>query len=481
MKKGLKKTKISYIAFVMVLIISFCSMVGCTQNDTKSQSEGSSEETSTTISTINEDEKVYVSLKETFEYLGGTFSIEGGNSTAKKDKDIVKVDENSKEAYLNSNKIVMSDVPKVKNDDLYVPIDFLTQVVDARVNFDSEKNSVNIRKEMSLKYTKGFKVEYLKGGMKKITDADKRTIILVAKGKEVPEEYKNDIIINTPIDNVLIASTTQGCMLRALDEIPSIIGVTTKQDQWQINGVADAMKNGKIQYVGQNTAPDYEKISSLKPSITFMYSGPSGLHSMMKKYDELNLKYAANNEYLEEDPLGRMEWMKFISAFYDKEELAEKIFNDAVNKVNDTKNKVANIKKPKVAWGMVSKGKVYVPKPNSYVEKMIEIAGGEYVFKDSDVGNGNISLEEFYAKAKDADILMYSSLNQYTPTLKDMLDQAPILEDAKPIKDKQVWCFSPDYYQSIDKTDELVTDLAAIFHSKEYGGYNVKHYIKYTE
>lgn len=215
--------------------------------------------------------------------------------------------------------------------------------------------------------------------------------------------------------------------------------------------------------------------------MAFVYSGTYGLHPMMKKFDELKIKYAINNEYLEEDPFGRMEWIKFIAAFYDKEDLAEKYFDDAVKKAEKTTKKIANDKKPKVAWGMVYKGKVYVPKPDSYVGKMIDMADGDYVFKNEKIINGTVTLEEFYAKAKDADILIYSSLNQNSPTLKSVIDQAPILEKIKPVTDKKVWCFNPDYYQSVDKTDELITDLAAIFHSDMYKGYNVKHYIKYTK
>ena len=46
---------------------------------------------------------------------------------------------------------------------------------------------------------------------------------------------------------------------------------------------------------------------------------------------------------------------------------------------------------------------------------MIELAGGEYIFHDLDVENDNalstmnMQMEEFYAKAKDADYIIYNS------------------------------------------------------------------------
>ena len=49
-----------------------------------------------------------------------------------------------------------------------------------------------------------------------------------------------------------------------------------------------------------------------------------------------------------------------------------------------------------------------------YVAQMIEMAGGDYVFADlTDNGNNlstmNLPLEDFYAGAKDADVLLYNS------------------------------------------------------------------------
>jgi len=82
------------------------------------------------------------------------------------------------------------------------------------------------------------------------------------------------------------------------------------------------IESGKITFVGKGSAPDYEKISSLKPEIVFVYSGPAGQQAMMEKLDELKISYAVDNEYLEENPFGRVEWMKFLAAFYDKEEEA---------------------------------------------------------------------------------------------------------------------------------------------------------------
>ncbi|GAA0122733.1 MAG: ABC transporter substrate-binding protein [Clostridium argentinense] len=481
MNLKLKRKNSSHILSIMLIAAMITIFTGCSNDASKidkAELTIDSSDTKNTVSTKIEDEKVYVSLKEAFEFLGGQCIIEGNNANVTKGEDVIKVDSTSKDAYVNSKKVTMSDMPKVIDKDIYVPIDFLNESMDARVTFDKENKALNIRTEMPLLYTKSFSVKYLKGGLKKVVDGDKRTFILVPEGKDVPEEYKNEMVVKTPIKNVLTASTTQACLLRPIDELSSIIGVTTDADQWQIEEVKKNIESGKTTFVGKGSAPDYEKISSLKPEIVFVYSGPAGQQAMMEKLDELKINYAVDNEYLEESPFGRVEWMKFLAAFYDKEEAAEKYFNKAIETVKEEAKKIENKDKPKISWGFISKGEVYVPKSGSYVAEMIKIAGGEYIFDDLGTGNGKISIEEFYAKSKDADILIYSSTSQWSPTLKSVLDQAPTLEKINPVKNNNVWCFHPDYWQSTDKVDELIIDLINIFHNQK-DNKEIKHYIKY--
>lgn len=318
---------------------------------------------------------------------------------------------------------------------------------------------------LKLDYSTAFSVEYLDNDIKKLTDADGRILMMIPTGKTVPEEYQDaDVIIEGELDRVMLASATQGCMMRALDAVDFIKAVTTKQESWTIAEIADAMKAGTITFVGDNKAPDYEMIKSLDPELVFVYSGDYGLQDMMVKFDELGINYVVCNEYTEEDPRGRMEWIKFYAAFFDKEDQAITFFNEAMKTIETTIKKAEKTEKPKVAWAMVSSGKVYIAENDSYVGKMIEMSGGDYVCKDMAAGSGGITLEEFYATAKDADILIYSSLEQYSPTLDSVVSQSPILANLKAVQDGQVWCLGEDFYQSIDKPDEVISDLFAIFH-----------------
>ncbi|WKY46470.1 ABC transporter substrate-binding protein [Eubacteriaceae bacterium ES3] len=337
----------------------------------------------------------------------------------------------------------------------------------------SETSSNN--KVLETEYTTEFSVEYLDNDITKLVDADDRTLLLVPEGVEIPEGYEDAIIIDAPIENVMLASTTQGCMMRGIDAFEAISAVTAEQDTWTIEEIADGIGDGTITFVGDNDAPDYELIKTLNPDLVFVYSGDYGLQDMMTKLDELGINYVVCNEYLEEDPRGRMEWLKFYGALFDKEDQALETFDAAMTNIDTVVEEASAEEATTVAWAMVYSGKVYVAEPDSYVAKMIELAGGDYIYKDADVGSGTVTLEEFYASAKDADVLIYSSGITYSPSLEYVVGQAPVLEGLSAVENQKVWCLGADYWQSLDKTDEIIEDLYSIFH----GDGSVTHFVQY--
>lgn len=81
-----------------------------------------------------------------------------------------------------------------------------------------------------------------------------------------------------------------------------------------------------------------------------------------------------------------------------------------------------------------------------YIAKAIGLAGGAYAFPDL-TGEGsvqstmNIQMEEFYQKARDADILIYNStIDGKLETLDQLLEKSPVLGDFKAVQEGNMWC-----------------------------------------
>lgn len=336
---------------------------------------------------------------------------------------------------------------------------------------------------VTLKYAKGFKIENLADGCQKVTDGEGRVLLLVPRGKQPPSDYQNLPIVYTPIKSAVIVSTTEAAFLRALNELGSIIGVNSKKELWYIDEVKAGMESGKIQMVGSGgMGPlDYDRLVALKPDIVFMSTSSSKDTQTLQKLGELKIPVAVNNSWLEQDPLGRLEWIKFIAAFYDKGQQADNFFANVVKNTENISAKVTRDKvKPKVLWGLIYQGKAYVPGADSYIAKMIAMAGGDYLFNNiTGTGSSPITLEEYYAKGKEADIYIDGTMsNLGQNSIAGIIAQGKVLADLPTIKGGKVWGFQPWYYQSLDKTDEIIGDLAAIFHPNDFSKTQLKHFLQ---
>lgn len=335
-------------------------------------------------------------------------------------------------------------------------------------------------KLLNLEYSDSFSVEYISEDVKKLVDGEGRSFLLVPKGQNPPNGFDFPVIY-TPINNVLASSSTQVSLMQPLGVIDSISAVMSDKESWFFDEVTEGFENGSITFVGTGRTPDYELIQEINPEVAIVYGGTWGQFEMMEKFDELGITYVVNNEYMEEDPFARMEWIKFLAAFYDKEKEAEQFFSTAVKKVEGLSSKLPDKDKTSVLWASIRDGQVSITNPNSYVGKLIDMAGGDYVFKELplEVGeSANLTPEEFYAQGINADVFIYGAMASTAGSLEDIIKQAPIMEDMKPFKEGNVWVFQDWYWQILHKTDEILEDLAIIYYPELFPGQTPRHFVK---
>jgi iron complex transport system substrate-binding protein len=332
-----------------------------------------------------------------------------------------------------------------------------------------------------LKYATGFTIEEIGGGCEKITDAENQTLILVPQGKKVPTGYENLPRINTPVKKAVILSVTFGALMRPLGVLDSVVGSGTMENELYVDEMKQGYASGTIKYVGGGGmgAPDFEAIRVLNPDIVFCSTGYPDAVEYYNQLKEMGITVAVCNDYLETDPLGRLEWIKFFAAFYNKDKAAESYFASVEKKIDDIKSQVmlSSQSPPGVLWASIFMGSCYVSGGDSYVAKMIDMAGGNYLFNDlKGSGASSISLEELHARGEGCDIFIYASTPPYINSIKEIVDNGPVLADMPVIKNGPVYCFQPWFYQIADKPDEIVQDLAAIFYPSLFPGYRLKNF-----
>lgn len=336
-------------------------------------------------------------------------------------------------------------------------------------NIDEDTGLIHIG-QMELKYAESFSVDYYQGGYKIITDWNGRRTLLVPEGKEVPQLKADINVIHLPIESVGVFATTAAAELRPLGLLDKISLVTTEVDDWHIPEVKEGMEEGRITYVGRNSSPDYELIQAIKPDLVLITTGTGhGTDEVAAKFDELGINWISRGSQRESDPRGRLEWVKFVGALFDKEEEAEEFYDAQLKKIEEIEERVANLEgeREKFASFFLSNDIYYVRNKGDYEVKMIELAGGEYILShlnpDQD-GNSKMNAEELYKGIEDVDILFYNNrLGRSIQSIDDLIASAEYFADIKAVRDRRVWGYKPHYFQHADRVADMIEDLYTIF------------------
>ncbi|MCL1912416.1 MAG: ABC transporter substrate-binding protein [Eubacteriaceae bacterium] len=349
----------------------------------------------------------------------------------------------------------------------------------AAENGTGQEEAGNKSKFLKVENSNAFSIEYLEDGAKMVTDAENQKFLLVPRGEPAPEGYEDAIVLYTPVERALSFSSTQVGMIAHYDGILDYFaGVSGDAGTWgEFTNIEEYLASGKIRYIGSNT-PDYELIQEIDPELAFVFTGTSTTQTdLINMLAQLGIPVAVDNEYMEETHLGRLEWTKFLAAFFGYEEEASSYVDQQVENLAQMEALVAGRDKPKVVWGTVRSGIVYVPGNESYVAGAVRAAGGDYLFSHiPGVGSTQISLEEFYTVLAGADIWIYSSNKNYMPSYRALLELAPVAADAPVVVERNVWQFDVFYYVNTNQADMQVVDLAAIFHPDVFEGHKIRHY-----
>ena len=330
---------------------------------------------------------------------------------------------------------------------------------------------------MELSYAENFAVDYYEGGYKLLTtrlNGDR--ILIVPKHQQAPEDAEalvspsaegepgKLIVLQEPVKNLYLVASSVMDMFAQLDSMDAISMCGLKEEDWYIPAAKQAMKDGTLLYAGKYSQPDYELLLSQNCSMAIENSMIYHTPEVMEKLDEFGIPTLVEYSSYEEHPLGRVEWVRFFGALLDQEEKADQLFEkqkEALKRVEAEESTGKTV----AFFYITSNGLVQVRQSTDYIPKMIELAGGKYVFEnlgdpDSRRSTVNLQLEDFYDGAQDADFLVYNTtIDRQVQTLEDLLKKCSLLKDFKAVKNHQVWCTTEDMYQQSMSAGNLIEDF----------------------
>lgn len=325
---------------------------------------------------------------------------------------------------------------------------------------------------MELDYAKEFAIDEYKDGYRLISISDGSRFLVVPEGKEAPDDLEADImVLNQPVDHIYLAATAVMDMITSIDALDAIRLSGTKSSGWYIEEAKEAMEEGSILYAGKYSAPDYERIVSEGCRLAIENTMINHAPEVREKLEKFGIPVFLDYSSYETHPLGRVEWVKLYGVLLGKEEQAERAFDGEETAFEDA---ICGEPTGKTVafFFITTNGAVNVRKSSDYIPKMIELAGGTYVFDSlgdaqSRSSSVTMQMEEFYAAARDADYLIYnSSIDGEVGSIDELLGKSSLLGDFKAVQEGNVFCTTKNLYQESMSIGTLTKDIHSMLTGK---------------
>ncbi|MCR4568085.1 MAG: ABC transporter substrate-binding protein [Pseudobutyrivibrio sp.] len=341
---------------------------------------------------------------------------------------------------------------------------------DESISLGKLKNTSSLALEYAKEYTVDYYSDEAGNAYSLITigkDVEPQYFLL-GQAKNKPDGVSDNVTYINQVDTTYLVSTSVMDLIAAIDALDSIRLSGTDKKDWDIAEARDKMKSEEILYAGKYSAPDYELLVSEKCNFaienTMIYHNPE----VKEKLESLGIPVMVERSSYENNPLGRLEWIKLYGLIYGKQDKANQIFDQqkqrvlAISDLKETNKTVA-------FFSIDSSGMISVRKNGDYITSMIDMAGGTYVPKDLVATEDNalssmkITVEDFYVGAVDADVLIYNStIEGEIDTVGELLKKAPILGDFKAVKNDKVYCLDKGYFQQSADVAEFIEDVNSI-------------------
>tara|TARA_R110002095_G_scaffold7746_1_gene13664 strand:+ start:351 stop:1484 length:1134 start_codon:yes stop_codon:yes gene_type:complete len=343
-------------------------------------------------------------------------------------------------------------------------------------NVEEKKTITPTTPSIAVQYAQGFKIEdfetykivTLKNPWPGATET--YTYALVQKGATVPETLEVTTVVEVPLKNIVVTSTTHIPSLEMLEVEDKLIGFPN------LNYISSEktralIDNGKIKELGKNEDINTEVLIDLSPDavVTFAVEGQNKTVSTIEK---TGIPVLYNADWTETHPLGKAEWIKFFGVLFGKEKEADRIFSDIEKNYNEAKQLASTTNtKPTVLSGAMFKDVWYLPQGDSWAAQFIADANGDYLWSDSEgTGSLSLNLESVLEKAQPADFWIGPS--QFSSYVQ-MEEAHSVYTEFKAFQEKKVFSFTTKkgatggviYYElAPNRPDLVLKDIIKILH-----------------
>ncbi len=295
-------------------------------------------------------------------------------------------------------------------------------------------------------------------------------LVIYPAGTELPADAPQGVRLETPLRNTVVMSSVH---LGAIDELGAIKAVKGVADASYINmpEIVARLSDGKVADVGSSMAPTIEKIVMVNPDAV-LYTPYEGRTSLELK--GTNGQEIAMADWMEGTPLGRAEWMLLIGQLYGEPVKARSIYDNVVKEYENISKEASDVDyRPLVLTEKSSDGIWYVPGGASYMARMIEDAGGLYLWRD-DTASGSVplSVEQVLDRGSKADVWLVKTYG-YDLSRDNLASENPLYKEIKAFSDDNVYGVDTSSSMLFEEfpfhPERLLLDYYLMFHPEKPG------------
>ncbi|AHM62130.1 Fe3+-hydroxamate ABC transporter periplasmic protein [Flammeovirgaceae bacterium 311] len=263
-----------------------------------------------------------------------------------------------------------------------------------------QSTPIQYAKTFELEYREGYKLIHVKQPYPGATRP--YTYLLLPHGQPQPDSVEADAVVRIPVQRIISLSTTHLPALDMLGESNKLTGFAQSEF---ITSPAQRLRleQGELTDIGSTQGLSPEQILSLQPDLIMAYGmGPDD--GTLQVLHRTGVPVLLNADFLENNPLGRAEWIKFTAALLNREKEADSVFNQIVHRYDSLTALTKDVaQRPEVFSGIVYGDIWYMPGGRSWAATFLADAGANYLWGETaESGSVPLSLEQVFAKAHDA-------------------------------------------------------------------------------
>lgn len=321
---------------------------------------------------------------------------------------------------------------------------------------------------VELEYAEQLTLDSYESGHRLACLANGDRVLVVPEGEDVPEGLAADVgVVCRPLRDVYLVSTGMICLVDAIGALDAVSVSSVRAEDSPVEDFTSRLEDGTIAYGGTYRAPDYELIAATGCPLAIENTNVDHVPEVRTKLEELGVTVVMEQSSRETEMLGRLEWIKLMGALFDREDEAAEVFDDVSARVEEVSRQEPTGRT--VAFFYVNEdGAAVTRRAGDYFSQMIEAAGGEYVSfnengaTDSSPTTVTVEMEQFYAGARDADVIIYNgTIDDGVGSIADLVKRNQLLADFAAVRSGDVWACDSNLYQQMTSMADIIEDLRA--------------------